>query len=147
MESARMGKCDKRMDYAGLIVGVGTIILGLVISWMLPKEAKAYESGSSMLSGFGTGILFVTLMRYFRNRFGSSEKRREREIEQKDERNVMIRRTAYTIAGVVAYLLMAVMSIVFTFLGEYKASWICIGALYLDLFIFAISYRILQKKM
>lgn len=146
MEIAMNCKYNKQIGILWLVIGVGTIVLGAVIGQMIPEDSS-YTGGCSMLSGFGTGILVVALARYFRDHFSSPEKRKEREIEKKDERNVLITRTAYTIAGILAYALFAVMSIVFTFLGEYKACWITIGALYLDLIVFTIAYHVLQKKM
>lgn len=137
----------KAMNLFWIILGGISIILGIFLALRLPEDAHNYMRFAGMLTGFGSGILGVGLVFTLRRRFSSPEKLKEREIEQKDERNIQITRAAYTMSACGAFILFVLLTFIFTLMGEYTASLIAIIAMYIDIAVFAISYLVLQKKM
>ncbi len=137
----------KAMNLFWIVLGVVTALLGIYLSCSLPEDSTNYMRFAGMLTGFGCGVLGVGAFHMIRRRLSSPEKIRQREIEQKDERNIQITRAAYTMAACGAFILFALMGFLFTFLGEFTACWIAIGAMYVDILVFVLSYIFLQKKM
>lgn len=137
----------KAMSLFWMVFGVVSIVIGAFLTYKLPESQHNYIRFAGMLIGFGSGILGVGICQIVRWYASSPEKRKEREIEKQDERNIQVLRAAYTMAACVAFILFALMAFLFTFLGEFFACQIALGALYIDALVMAISYRVLQKKM
>lgn len=144
-------KCKKQVNYFIILLGVLTLVLGILIEVHLQMTGETQMPNISrfagMLTGFGSGILAVGAFRLLRNRFGSKEKLKEREIEKNDERNIQLTRVAYTVAAVGALLLFAILAFIFILLGDYLESWLAIIAMYVEIIIFGIAYKVIGKKM
>jgi hypothetical protein len=123
------------------------MILGIFLQTQFPDDAHNLQQFAGMLTGFGCGVLAVGVVFIIRRRFSTPEKLREREIEQKDERNIQIMRAAYATAALGAFILFALLTFIFTLMGEFTACIITLVAMYIDIAVFVISYLIFQKKM
>lgn len=130
-----------------IILGSVSTVLGIFLKIRFPEDAHNYQQFAGMLTGFGCGILAVGIVFTIRRLLSTPEKLKEREIEKKDERNIQIMRAAYATAAFGAFILFALMTFIFTLMGEFTACLITIVAMYVDIAVFVISYLILQKKM
>ncbi|MCX4364002.1 MAG: hypothetical protein OSJ74_11595 [Clostridia bacterium] len=143
--------CKKRVNYFEMLLGVITLVFGILIEARLQITGETQTPNISrfagMLTGFGCGILIVGVVRLLRNRFSSKEKLKEREIEKNDERNIQLTRAAYTVAAMGALFLFVILAFVYILLGAYLESWLAIGAMYIEVIIFGIAYRVIGKKM
>ncbi|MDD3219997.1 MAG: hypothetical protein PHC41_15190 [Lachnospiraceae bacterium] len=141
--------CKKNNKLLGIIFGLGifSLVIGIVMCFTLPEDAGNYNHFAGMLSGFGTGILAVAIIKTLKDKFTSKEKLEQKEIEQNDERNIEISRMSYTIVATASYIIFAILSMVFSFLGYGIATWLCIAAIYIEVIIFFISYKIFEKKI
>ncbi len=78
--------CKKRVNYFEMLLGVITLVFGILIEARLQITGETQTPNISrfagMLTGFGCGILIVGVVRLLRNRFSSKEKLKEREIEK-----------------------------------------------------------------
>lgn len=137
----------KAMNLFWIVLGSISTIMGIFLSCQLPEDASNYMQFAGMLTGFGCGVLAVGLLFMLRRRFSTPEKIKEREIEQKDERNIQVVRAAYTMAACAGFILFALLGFLFTLMGEFMSCVISLIAMYIDIAVFAVSYLVLQKKM
>ena len=137
----------KKVNIFWILVGMATIGIGAAMSFVLPEEERNLMRFAGMMTGFGAGVLGVGVVRTLRDKFSSAEKLKERTIEENDERNILILRSAYTVSACAAYILFAAMSFLFTFMGDFTATWIAMGAMYIDIIVLIIARIILQKKL
>ena len=137
----------KKVNIFWIIVGIITIALGVTMSCMLSEEEHNLVRFAGMMSGFGCGVLGVGTVKLLRDKLSSKEKLKERQIEENDERNLLIIRSAYTVSACGAYILFAIMAFVFTFLGDFRATTISLAAMYIDIAVLVIARIVLQKKL
>ena len=130
-----------------LIVGIISLTYGIVAYQTTPADAHDYNQFLGMLTGFGSGIVCVALFYLIRARVISPEKRKQKEVEQNDERNIAIQRAALTISAVAAIFIFASLAFAFTAMGFRLPSYLCIGAMYLQILIYLIALRVYRKKM
>ena len=91
-----MNRTQKKRLFQGLLA-VGIVLLGL----SLLLDGRVPDSLGGMLCGIGSGLLAMsgsTLLN-LRHEAKHPEMARQHDIEQRDERNVAIRRRAQAVAG------------------------------------------------
>lgn len=136
-----------RYWFTWLIVGMISMLFGIV----------GYKSGWSsagngdmllgMFTGLGAAFAATSIYRLLHRKLSSAEKLKQEEIDLKDERNVQILRVAYTVANTAASLLFAVLTFVFVWLDYRVPAFITIGALWIQVIVFFLSYAYFSKKM
>lgn len=100
-----------------------------------------------MFTGFGAAWIVVGIIAICRNKFMSKEKLRKEEINLKDERNIQIYRMSFTNANFACSVIFALMAFLFVGLGYKIPGLISIGALWVQTFVFLVSYFYYSKKM
>ena len=85
----------KRLGVILLAAGAALLILGLLLG------DRVSDAMGGMLFGAGSGLMAMGLSRLLTARYGARPPKQARrsEIEQRDERNVAIRRRAQAVAG------------------------------------------------
>ena len=102
---------------------------------------------AGMFTGMGSAFLAIGVFFFLRSHFGSAEKKKQREIERNDERNVQITRYAMSIAAFAAVLFSAILIFVFTALNYILPSMLILAGVYIELAVFLIAFKILERKM
>jgi hypothetical protein len=130
-------KCDK------WIFGTGVLFFAI--------GAVAHHMGShhvafDFLSGVGCGLILVAVISMLM-RFRNPQRAKQQEIEQKDERNILIRLLAGNLTFLATLLLMFVLSVVFLILGYDSASILTILAMAVTVSIFSIALVYYNKKI
>ena len=130
-----------------LIVGIVSLVFGVVGY----KNDLALSSNGDMLlgmfSGMGGAFIVIGVIKLLHNKFASAAKLKEEIINMNDERNIQILRAAYTIANVASTVMFAVMAFVFVWLDYRTPAFIAVGAIWIQLIVFLISYSYFNKKM
>jgi hypothetical protein len=130
-----------------LIVGVVSLLFGVIGEYHHLATSGSQEMLFGMFTGAGTAWIVVGIIAILRSKFMSKEKLRQEEINIKDERNIQIYRASYTIANTACTVLFAVMGFLFVGLGYQVPGLISIGALWVQVIVFLISYFYYRKKM
>ncbi len=138
---------NKKIGLMWWLMATFTILLGIVIQARVPEEAHNISRFAGVLTGMGTGILVVIVINWLVNRFSTPEKRKLRQIEKNDERNIQLIRAAYTVGAISAIIILAIMVMLFVLLEQYVASYIALGALYVEAIVVRVAYVILGKRM
>lgn len=141
------GKWNKQMCLIMLLVGIASLLYGLLSFLIIRPEGHSQNTLMGMFTGFGAGICAVAVFRMIREKVVSKEKLEQEEIDRQDERNVAIIRAAGTAAYYAAILLMAVLVFLFTGMGYSVPSYICLGAMYVLVGVFFVARKLLEKKM
>jgi hypothetical protein len=138
---------SNRYWFTWSIVGIISLLFGIV----------GYKSGWSstgngemllgMFTGLGAAFAATSIFRLLHRKFTPAAKLKQEEIDLKDERNVQILRAAYTIANTAASLLFAVLTFIFVWLDYRVPAFITIGALWIQVIVFFLSYTYFSKKM
>ncbi len=140
-------KGNKTYWYLLILAGVVSFAFGVIGS----IRGLAISGNSSMLLGMFTGIgaafIAVSIFRLIHRRFTPAKKLKEEEINLKDERNVQVLRAAYAVANMAASLLFAVMVVAFVWINYRIPAFIAVGAIWVQVVVFLISCRVLNKKM
>lgn len=140
-------KSKKLIHYVMLAIGIISLAYGVIGIQSATEDAHDYSMLLGMFSGFGAGILAVAIFFLIRGRVVAPEKLKQKEIEENDERNIAIKRAAFTVSWLVALLCFAVLTFVFVAMGMRIASYLCLGAMYLQFFSFLIAHKVYEKKM
>lgn len=140
-------KSKKFIQYVMLAIGMISLAYGVIGIQTAPEDAHDYSMLLGMFSGFGAGLIAVAIFFLIRSKVVSPEKLKQKEIEQNDERSIAVKRAAFSVSWLVALLLFAVLAFVFVGMGMRLASYLCIGALYIQFISFLIAHRICEKKM
>lgn len=130
-----------------LVVGLITAVFGIVWTKNLPGEAHNLNMLAGMFAGLGSALAFLGAMWLVRLRIVSPEKLKLERIEQNDERNVQIRRIAYTVASNAATLLFAALAFVLLWLNYQIPAILSIGAMYLHFIVFLIASRVAARRV
>ena len=141
------GKWNKHLCTLMVIVGAASFLFGLLTFLIVKPETSAMNTLMGMFTGFGAGVLGVAIFQMIRARVISKEKLEQEEIDQQDERNIMIIRAAGTAAYYAAILLMGVLVFLFMGLGYRVPSFICLGGMYVLVGVFFVARKVLEKKM
>jgi Ca2+/Na+ antiporter len=131
------------------LVGVGIIsfIFGLVGNMGVPDEAGNISMVMGMFTGLGSAFIAIGIVKLIHYKRSSAIKLKQEEIELKDERNIQILRVAGSVANATASALFAIMAFVFVFLDYRIPAFVCLGALYVHLLVFFISYKYYSSRM
>ena len=141
------GKDNSVLNITLIIAGVVAIAFGLWYSHITPEDVHHLQMLAGMFTGMGSAFLAIGVLNTLRCHFGSAEKRKQREIEQNDERNVQITRYAMSWAAFGSVLFSAVLIFVLTALNYILPSMLILAGVYVELIIFLVAYKILEKKM
>lgn len=139
----------RKMRDAWLILAACLIlvVLGIVLGVMLPEEEHSLQTFAGMITGFGTGVAAVAIVGVIRVRRKTPEQLKQMEIEEKDERNIRIAQMSYSVMAVASYIIFAILSFVFTLMGEFLVTCIMIVAMYVEIGVGVIARRIISKKI
>lgn len=131
------------------ILGVGVVSLafGVVAHLTATPEEGHIAMLFGMFSGFGAGLMAVAVFGLIRSRLISPQKREEEEIAKQDERTIAVTRAAYTVGFFAGAAVLVVLIFLFTYLDLRLASYLCLGALYVQMAAFLIAYRVYNRKM
>lgn len=130
-----------------LIAGVVSLVFGIVSVNMTSENAHNLVMLSGMFVGFGGALTAIGIFRLVRMKISSPEKLKNDEIKRTDERNIQIIRTAAVAAETAAVVLFAIMAFLFVWLGYRTASFISIGAMYVNQLVYFIARRVVSTKM
>ena len=95
----------------------------------------------------GGGLLGISAAKFIGSRMATPEQARRKEIEQRDERNIQVSRAAMSVVAASAFIILAAMSLLFTFMDLHPADIICSSAICLLLIIYVVAFNRLNKKM
>lgn len=143
----KLGKENKKLLNGVVVLGIVSLIFGIVFARSLPEEEHTLTMLAGMFTGFGAGITAVALFYRIRSKVLSPEKLKEKEIEKNDERNIQIVRASFTVVAATAFLTFAVMAFVFMGMGYRVPSLIMVGCIYLQIIVFLIANKVISKKM
>lgn len=134
--------------YIGLIIiGIISIVFGVVFEQLIPEEAHNLSMTAGMISGIGGAFAAIGIIRYIKFRKSTPEKLKAVEIELKDERNVQILRATYSVVAASSFVIFAIMAFVLLLLDYMVPAWIAISGIYIELVIFLVTYKIIATKM
>lgn len=137
----------RAMEIAVFVLGLVSFLFGLLSFLIVKPDGHSTNTLLGMFTGFGFGIMAVAAYKTIRQKVVSKEKLEQEKIEEEDERNIAIIRAACTVAYAAAILLFAVLIFVFMGLGYTVPSYVCLGAMYVLVAVFAVSKKVLEKKM
>lgn len=138
---------SKKVWTSLVIVGMISLIFGIVCEVYVPEDSHSLNMLMGMFTGLGASFVAIGILKLIHCKRASAAKLKQEEINLKDERNVEILRLANSIANTTASILFAVMAFVFVGLGYRTPAFICLGALYVQIFAFFIAYRHYNKTM
>lgn len=141
------GKDNRIFNLTLIIAGVVAMVFGLWYSHIISEEVHHLQMLAGMFTGMGSAFLAIGILNALRSRFGSAEKKKQREIEKNDERNIQLTHYAMSVAAFASVLISAVLIFVFTALDYILASMLLLSSLYVELAVFFIAYKALGKKM
>lgn len=105
-----LGKDNPVFNLILIIAGVVAIAFGIWYSYITPEDVHHLQMLAGMFTGMGSAFLAIGVLNTLRCHFGSAEKRKQREIERNDERNVQITRYAMSWAAFGSVLFSAVLN-------------------------------------
>lgn len=138
---------NKKVFIGLILVGAISCIFGWFTHTTLPEDAHSLNMLMGMFTGAGAAFVVIGVVMLIRLAIISPAKLKLRQIEQSDERNVLLAKSAYAVAGMAATILFAVMAFVFVGLGYPVPAYIAMGAMYAQLAVFALARRYYSKKM
>jgi len=130
-----------------MIIGFVMIVSAVVWFGDIPDDDHYLSRISGVLCGVGGGLLGISAAKFFGSRMATPEQARRKEIEQHDERNIQVSRAAHSVVMASAFVILAIMSLLFTFMGLHPADIICSMAICLLLIIYVVAFNALNKKM
>lgn len=130
-----------------LPIGICSLCFGVLCFPLVPQDNHGLSMLTGMLTGFGSVLVLFGIWILIRNRRLSPEKRRQEAIEQDDERNQALLRTASVTGMLTAFALFVIFAFVFVGLGWISAGMCCIGALYVILLAYFLAHRYYDRRM
>lgn len=139
----------KKNKYWKVVLGVGiiTLVFGLLATKSLDTDARNISMLKGMFTGLGTAFTVIGGIKLLQNKLSPEEKLRAKEIDLKDERNIQLTRISFSVSSTVATILFAAMAYLLVALDYIIPAFICIGAMYIQIFSFFIARRYYSKKM
>lgn len=139
----------RKRSYAFFLlpIGVCSLSFGLFGALLVPQDNHSLSMLMGMLTGFGGVLVVFGLWCLVRERYLSPEKRRQEAIEQEDERNQALLRTASMVTMSTAFALFVIFAFVFVGLGWIAAGICCVGALYVMALAYWLAHRYYDKRM
>lgn len=138
---------SKKHWYMLIVIGIVTLIFGVVCFKNLPHDAQNINMLMGMFSGLGGAFTAIGVIKLIHYKRTPAEKLKKEEIELKDERNIQILRIACSVANTVATVLFALMAFIFVWLDYRIPAFISIGAMYVQVLAFYIAYKYFNAKM
>lgn len=142
-------KSIKSNKYWKTLIGIGLITL--LFGKITEKDISDDLHNIFMLRGmfFGLAIAFILLgsFKLFQNHRTPEAKLKVKEIEAKDERNIKILRISHSIANLASMIMFGGMAFLFVGLNYIIPAIISLGAMYIQIIIFNISYGYYNKRM
>ncbi len=138
---------NKRYWYLLLLAGAVSLAFGIIGILKDPEMSGDGAMLMGMFTGLGAAFTGIGIIRLLYMRFASPKKLKSEEINRKDERNIQVIRASYAVSNMAATILFAAMAFVFVMLGYRIPAFISVGAMWLQVVVFLISYRVLNKKM
>lgn len=134
--------------YLGLIgVGILSVIFGIIFDANIPDDAHNLSMLSGVLTGMGAAFIAVSVVRLIKVKISTPEKLKAEEIEKKDERNIQILRTSYTIVAISSVFLFVAIALLFLAMNYMIPAFIALGCMYIEIVIFFIAYSRISSKM
>jgi len=130
-----------------VVVGIISFIFGIVGNIGVPDEADNISMLMGMFTGVGSAFVAIAIFKLIHYKRTSVVKLKQEEIELKDERNIQILRIACSVSNTTGYVLFAIMAFVFVALDYRIPAFICLGALYVQVLVYFISYKYYCGKM
>ncbi|MFA9398526.1 MAG: hypothetical protein ACERKV_09705 [Clostridiaceae bacterium] len=130
-----------------VVIGVISLVFGIISNGMIPDGSNNLNMLMGMFTGLGASFTAIGTFKLIHIKRASAAKLKQEEIDLKDERNIQVLRISYTVASATASVLFSIMIFLFVFLNYITASFICLGALYIQILAFFISYKYFSKKM
>ena len=130
-------------------IGVILFAIGIMLRYILPEADGVLKSLPHILSGFGTGIIGVGVVLIFKKRAIESnpEKAKEYEINEKDERNILINEKASNVTWYVTLFTLAALSLAFLIMDNMKACLLSLGVLLAHKISLLICVNVFKKKL
>ena len=138
---------SRTVEIAVFVLGLVSFLFGLLTFLIGRPEGHSYNTLLGMFTGFGLGIMGVAAYKTIRQKVVSREKLEQEKIDQEDERNIAIIRAACSVAYAAAIGVLAVLIFLFMSLGYTVPSYVCLGAMYVQVAVFAIAKKVLEKRM
>ena len=131
------------------MLGVGVVSLAFGVIAFLTANPQEHHIATlfGMFSGFGAGLMAVAIFKLIRAKLISAEKREEEEIRKHDERTIAVARAAYTVGFFAGAAMLVILIFLFTFLDYRIPSYLCLGALYVQMIALLAANRVYDKKM
>jgi len=142
-------KTLKSARYYAVLLAIGLVSLafGAVGEWRGIASTHGAEMLLGMFAGMGFAMTVLPSIALLRWRFMSQEKRKQQEIDAKDERNLQLLQAAYAVSGKIALFLLAFMAFLFAGLGDRTASFVSAGAIWVLAIAFAVGHAVYAQKM
>lgn len=138
---------NKHVRTAALGLGIVSFLFGLLTFLIGKPEGHSINTLLGMFTGFGAGIIGVAVWMTVREKVLPREKLEQEKIEQQDERNIAIARTAGLVTFYAAILIFAVLIFLFMGLGYTVPSYICLGAMYVLVGVALVARKVLSARM
>lgn len=130
-----------------LLVGILTLGFALVYGQLATAPGHNVSMLKGMLVGLGSAFTAIGGIKLLKDRRISEDRRKAKEIELKDERNIEITRIALSVSSTAATLLFAVLSFVLVAMDYIIPAFMAIGAMYIQLLTQFIAYSYFSRKM
>lgn len=129
----------------GILGSIG-IVFGFMMKYNLPESAHDAMMASGFLTGIGTALTGIFLIRKVQEKFFPKKVEKDT-IEMNDERNLSIKRTASSIAWLTSIIWLAVAAFVLLLMEQRMGAYLAVGGVYVSGIAFIIAMKVLEKKM
>lgn len=130
-----------------MVVGIVSLLFGIIGYKNGLSSSNNEDMLLGMFTGLGAAFAAISIYRLLHRKFSSAEKLKQEEIDLKDERNIQILKSAYSISNTAATILFAVLAFVFVWLDYRIPAFIAVGAIWVQVIVFFISYSYISRKM
>ena len=140
---------NKKIKSYVFYIGVIIFVCGLLLKFIIPVSNETIRGLPFVLSGFGTGIIFVGIVGMYREKLLKNDptKAKQFEIDENDERNISLREKAGYATWYISLLSLAGIILVFITLDNKLACGLTFGVLLIHIFGFQIMMHIYKKKI
>lgn len=144
-----MKKTERTRGKTYILGGLGLLLFvsGIVWSSIIPDEMPSLERLAAVFCGAGGSLIGVSLVQLLRIHRMTPEQEKLREIEQHDERNIQVNRAALCIVAAAAFIILAVLGIIFTVVGYRIPGLACSASVFVLLVVYVAAYKKLNKIM
>ncbi len=141
-------RLNKTMFVSFMAIGIVTGAFGALGMFVIEVEhSHAYDMLMGMFTGFGATLAVIGIVGFLVLLFMPSDKLKQKEIEEKDERNIAITNAAGTVGYFAAAGCCLVMAFLFIGLGYILPSFVAIGSMYVSVIAVLIAKACYKKKM